>query len=68
MLSNNYQKLVVGGFLLLNVHKSVENYINCGKKPFLNIFKCFISFELMLVFIVILASSLTQTPVNYKWG
>ena len=31
------------GFLLLSGGKSVENSINCGKKPFLNIFKCFIS-------------------------
>ena len=56
------------GFLLLSGGKPVENSINCGKKPFLNIFKCFISCELMLVFIVILASSLSQTPVNCKWG
>ena len=56
------------GFLLLSGGKPVENSFNCGKKPFLNIFKRFISCELMLVFIVILASRLTQTPEKCKWG
>ena len=45
MLSNNYQRLTSRGFLLLSGGNPVENYINCGKKPFLNIFKCFISCE-----------------------
>ena len=68
MLSNSYQKLLVGVFLLLSGGKPVENSLNCGKKPFLNIFKCFISCELMLVFIVILASILSRKRINHKWG
>ena len=56
------------GFLLLSRGKPVENFINCGKKPFLNIFKCFISCELMLVFVVILASILSRKRINRKWG
>ena len=68
MLSNHYQKLLVGGFLLLSGDKPVENSFNCGKKPFLNIFKCFNSFDLLLVFVVILASILSRKRINCKWG
>ena len=45
MLSNSYQKLLVGGFSYLVGGNPVENFINCGKKPFLNIFKCFNSID-----------------------
>ena len=68
MLSNNYQKLLVGGFCYLVGVNLWKTLLIVEKKPFLNIFKCFISCELMLVFIVILASSLTQTPEKCKWG
>ena len=67
-LSNNYQRLTSRGFLTLREGNPVENLLNCGKKPFLNIFKCFISCELMLVFIVILASILSRKRINCKWG
>ena len=67
-LSNNYQRLTSRGFLTLSGGNPVENFINCGKKPFLNIFKCFISCELMLVFVVILASILSRKRINCKWG
>ena len=45
MLSNNYQRLTSRGFLTLREGNPVENLLNCGKKPFLNIFKCFKSFD-----------------------
>ena len=67
-LSNNYQRLTSRGFLTLREGNPVENLLNCGKKPFLNIFKRFISFDLMLVFVVILASSLPRKRINHKWG